>query len=297
MTSNPSYQPTPRDTELLRVIELLSPTAEQIFQWSQTFEKPITPFSDIGDLRTRLKKLHAAGLVRRWRLAIESQGVAPYYYKLSLEGHRTLYGKGAKPKRSRSFSAIGLSLHTHTKALADFIVHTKVAAHRVGASLTDAYSENEYCISVDEESLKFDGRFTLLKSDVRRAYQVELDCSTESNLSAQSTDSIARKIRILDAYDAQFEDARDPQRAITLFVCNRSPERVRHILETARNLVRNPNRSLIYGIYLPDYLATADSLTTACFLNHREEPVALWPEKVSQATTHDVRTLSSASVM
>ncbi|MBT6484936.1 MAG: hypothetical protein HOK71_09715, partial [Planctomycetaceae bacterium] len=128
------YQPTPRDTELLRAIELLSPTSAQMLKWSECFEKPIRPFFQIGDLRRRLRKLSAAGLVRRWRLAIESQGTTPCYYKLTLQGHRLLHGKNAEPRRSRAFSPIGVSLHSHTKALADFIVHTKVAAHRIGVS-------------------------------------------------------------------------------------------------------------------------------------------------------------------
>ncbi|MCH7689127.1 MAG: replication-relaxation family protein, partial [Planctomycetes bacterium] len=164
--STHSYQPTARDTELLRVIELLSPTSEQMLKWTECFQEPIRPFTQIGDLRRRLGKLHAVGLVRRWRLAIESQGMTPYYYKLTLEGHRALHGKDAEPRRSRAFSPIGLSLHSHTKALADFIVHTKVAAHRIGATLTETYAENEYRVTVGDESLKLDGRFTLLRSVV-----------------------------------------------------------------------------------------------------------------------------------
>jgi len=234
--------------------------------------------------------------VRRWRLAIESQGATPYYYKLTLEGHRTLHGKDATPQRSRAFSPIGLSLHTHTKALADFIVHTRVAAHRIGASFTDISAENEYCISAGAESLKLDGRFTLVRSVVRRPYNVELDNSTETIFSARDTDSIARKIRLLDAVDRRF-DARDPGRAITLFVTNRSRDRMLHILDAAATLVRNPNRSLIYGVYLPDYLASHAPLTTPCFLKHRCKPVALFPKNVIQDTAPTIRKLSVASAM
>lgn len=291
-----SYQPTPRDSELLRAIELLSPTAEQILKWSQTFTKPTTPFTQIGGLRRRLNKLHAAGLVRRWRLAIESQGTTPYYYKLSLEGHRALHGADATQKRSRAFSPIGLSLHTHTKALADFMVHTRVSAHRIGATFTDVYGENEYTVTVGDDSLRLDGRLTLLRSVLRRLYNVEIDNSTETILSARDTDSIARKIRILVAEDQQFE-ARDPHRAITLFVCNRSRDRMLNILDAAKLLVRNPDRSLIYGIYLPEYLALDDPLTTPCFLNQRQQRVALFPENVMHDTTPNIRTLSVASAL
>lgn len=296
-SSTYTYKPTLRDAELLRAIELLSPTAEQLLTWSRTFNGPVTPFTNLHDLRRRLTKMNAAGLVRRWRFAIESQGMLPYYYKLSPEGHRALHGKGATPKTTRAFSPIGIALHSHTKALADFIVHTHVSAHRIGASFTDVYAENEYRVTVGEESLKPDGRFTLLQSLVRRTYNVELDCSTESLLSSQNNDSITRKIQILDANDAQYQEASDPRRAVTLFVTTRSHNRMLNILDTAKNIVRNPDRSLIYGVYLPDYLALQHPLTTNCFLNLRNDPVALLPENVIQDTTPVIRKLSLTSVV
>jgi len=295
-SSTSAYKPTLRDSELLRAIELLSPTAKQLLKWSQSFEGSITPFTNIGDLRRRLTKMHAARLVRRWRFAIESEGMLPYYYKLSPEGHRALYGKGATPKTSRAFSPIGISLHSHTNALAEFMTHTHVSAHRIGASFTDVYAENEYRVTVGDESLRLDGRGTLLQSTVRKVFNLELDCSTESIISSQGADSIGRKIRLLDADDSVFEP-HDPGRAITLFVCTRSRERVLSILDAAASLVRNPNRSLIYGIYLPDYLALTNPLTATCFLNHRHESVALLSENLMQDTTPAFRKLTLTSVV
>lgn len=51
----------------------------------------------------------------------------------------------------------------------------------------------------------------------------------------------------------------------------------RGILEAADTLVRNPQRSLFYGVHLDDYLAEADAVCESCFLDHRLTAVAMIP--------------------
>lgn len=341
------WQPKPRDTDILSALTLMPLTTEQLFKWSERFEKP---FTDIGALRRRLRRLGAgkhlsaldlspmfsnnpicwnsqtqslierfrrqfrrvgqdresAGFVRRWSMAIESDGSLPYYHKLTPAGYQFLKKQKEKdksnqenrlPHRRRSFSAISVSQHFHTKSLCDFIVHTGVAAHRIGVDFTDLHPENTYKAVVGDESLKLDWRFCLKYQFLRRIYNVELDNSTETNLSTNDTDTIARKIRLLNADDKRFKDSRDPERAITLFACTRSYERMLNILNTAKELAANPHRSLIYGVYLPEYLTLNSPLTSPCFLNHRHEPVSLLPENVIQNTAPAIRTLSSAEAL
>jgi len=60
-------------------------------------------------------------------------------------------------------------------------------------------------------------------------------------------------------------------------VTTRSRERLTHILESARHVVRNPRRSLFYGVYLAEYLADADAVAAPCFRDHRRKRVSLIP--------------------
>ena len=52
---------------------------------------------------------------------------------------------------------------------------------------------------------------------------------------------------------------------------------MQHILETAARLVRNPERALLYGVYLPEYLSLSEPLSTACFLDQRGKSLSLLP--------------------
>ena len=257
--------------DLLRAIELLSPTSEQLQKWSQRFDQP---FTDVQFVRRRLRRLRAAGLVRDWPLVIASCGTLPHYYKLTPDGFRMLYGHDAIASRKRAFAPIGLARHEHTKALADFIVHIAVGAHQCGVQFADPYPENAYCLQVGGEALWFDWRFRLRTPSGSYAFNVELDCSTETIVSLAETDTVARKIRLIDAADAQY-DAFDPRRSVTIFVTTRSDQRMRNILRAAATIVRNPRRALIYGIYLPHCLATEQPLMSRCFSDNRTRSVAL----------------------
>ena len=64
-----------------------------------------------------------------------------------------------------------------------------------------------------------------------------------------------------------------------LILSTRSAERASRILAAAGELVRNPARSLFYGVALPRFLADPDPLRSACFLDHRGQPASLVPTK------------------
>lgn len=273
-TTSPRWQPTPRDIDILATLDLLPLTPEQLLKWSLRFEQP---FTEIGALRRRLRQLAAAGLVRRWPMAIATRGSLPFYHKLTPRGYRLLRSDdAAQPPRRRAFAPIGPTRHHHTKSLSDFIVHTAAAARRAGVDFTDLQPENACRVQVAHESLWLDWRFAFLRGESRRVYNVELDCSTESVLSPRDADSLGRKIRLLDEDQSRYE-AIDPRRPITLFVTTRSRRRMDNILDAAAIILRNPHRSVIYGVHLPEYLVLDDPLATSCFLDHRGRHTALLP--------------------
>jgi hypothetical protein len=211
--------------------------------------------------------------VRRSQYYATAGRGAQNYYTLTSVGYRLLYGDEATPPTKRYFGDIGVANHHHTRCLADFIVHTTVAAHRAGVRLANFYRENTLYLEVGDERLYPDCAFQLITAEGRAfSYFVELDNGSERVESEKPIDSWERKIRLYDSYQDGC-----PQRFRVLIVTTRRQERLTHIMDTAVRLASNPHRSLFYGVLLPRYLATHSPVTSASFVNHRGETVSLVP--------------------
>ncbi|MBI2805223.1 MAG: replication-relaxation family protein [Planctomycetes bacterium] len=283
---------TDRDLEVFAALDQSPLTAAQLLTLSRTFERP---FTDERRVRERLHLLTAAGRVHRAPYATAGQG-APNYYRLSRLGHQLLHGSDAEASR-RHFGAVGLSHQHHTRSLADVIVHTMVTAHASGIRVAGFYPENALHLQIGDESLYPDCAFQLLPSDGRQfSFFVELDNSSERVRSAKSFDSWERKLKLYEALQDQ-----SPTRFRVLVVTTRQSERLRHILDAAGSLLRNPQRSLIYGIHLQDFLAQPQALTAPCFTDHRRQPAALVPIPCRRpmpdaAAKHWLRSRSAATM-
>lgn len=261
---------TPRDIELLTWIGRSPLTIAQVLKLSRTFA---CPFQSESRIRGRLSRLRDAGWVRRYRYATSERGTPADYYKLTLAGHRLLQGASAGAPTKRFFSELGVGRHHHAHALAEVLVHFAHGAFLAGLRMTDIVAENTLRLDLPGQFLFPDGALQLVSSDGQRFnFCLELDCGTETLRSTKDRESIERKIRFYDRYqDSAAERFR------VLFVVTRSGERMRRILETANAVVRNPRRSLCYGVLLPELLACVDAVTHPCFLDHRAEPVPLVP--------------------
>lgn len=109
-------------------------------------------------------------------------------------------------------------------------------------------------------------------------FLVELDCGTERVRSDQPTDSWERKVRLYERYAD-----RTPTRFRVLAVCTGGETRVGNVLAVAKLLAKNPRRSLVYGVSLPDYLAVADAVNTPVWGDQNGARVAA----VHQVVTND----------
>jgi len=274
----PNRHVTSRDIEILVALDRCPLTVEQLLTLSETFE--CNPFSSPRSVQERLQKLCAAGWVRRWRYATTTRGASPHYYKPTLLGYRILYGESAEPVARRQFQEIAIARHHHTMSLADFIVHTAVAADRRHYAIQSYYRENTLKLTVGDDSLFPDCAFELASPKGGQFnFLVELDNSTERVRSEKDTESWNRKIRLYD----QLQETSFPKRFRVLVVTTRSPQRMNHILQTAQETVGNPRRSLFYGVYLPEYLGQPDAAVAACFRDHRGKPVSLLPHLARRA--------------
>lgn len=267
---------TPRDTEILHVLALGPLATDQLLKASQSFEQP---FTADRPLRRRMQALTAAGWVRCWQYASTSRG-AVNYYKLTPAGYRFLLGPKALLPSNRFFRPVSLGLQHHTRALADFIVHTVVSAHRRGVRLQNVYPENALRLRLGEETAFPDAAFELVTPCKQQFnFLVELDNGTERVRSQKDTESIERKVRFYD----RLQTHNSRRRFRVIFLTTRSPERLGHILDAAADLVRDRHRSLVYAAHLADYVRQPDALCTRCFRDTRRQRVSLLPAQTVKA--------------
>lgn len=260
---------TNRDIELLAALDRCPLTVEQFLKVSRSFAEP---FASDSRVRGRLQALREAGWVRRWQYATASRGGAPDYYKLTLAGYRLLYDMDAGPPTKRCFAEVGLAHQHHTQRLADFIVHTVVCAHEHGLAVIDFCRENTLQLRMGDESFFPDCAFRVRLPGHQFNFMVELDNGTERVRSHKDVESWERKIRLYD----QHQDATETRFRV-LVVTTRSRERLDRILEAAALIVRNPQRSLFYGVHFDDYLAGTEPLCEPCFRDQRLRRVAMIP--------------------
>lgn len=261
---------TTRDLEILRGLWYAPLTVRQLLRLSTTFSPP---FGTPHRLRARVLRLVRAGWVRQWRYATASPGAAPTYFTLAPLGYRLLQGPKAPLPSASTFTPVAIARQHHTQSLADVIVHTAVAAHTTGITLSGFYRENTLRLDVGSECLFPDCAFQLvLPSRVAYSFFVELDNATETVRSKRDLDSWQRKLQLYDTLQDQ-----SPKRFRVLIVTTAREARLQHILALANEVMHNPGRALFYGITLPAYLQTSTALSSPCFLDHRRHPHPLVP--------------------
>lgn len=267
-------QITDRDLDVLTAIDAFPMTAAQLLEYSQTFA---VPFTQARLVQRRLHILEQSDYVRSWPYALASNGRSPSYYKLTRIGYRILHGQSCVFPKRRYFEPISDAHHYHTRRLADFLIRLAVTGQRQGISLRRFARENSVRIEGEGFTVYPDAAFQLAAPGGRAFnFVVELDNGTERVRSKQDVESISRKIRGYDTHQSEF-DAFDSRRYVVLFVTTRSQLRLTHILRTARDLMRNPQRLVFLGIDLESFLKSANPITTSCFCDHRGKRFPLVP--------------------
>lgn len=255
----------PRDLAIFQALNGGPLTVRQLLKLSVTFPGAFTSERRLQD---RLLILTLGGLLLRWPYATGDRSAA-YYYTLSTTACRLLHGDDARPARGQG--AVGIARQHHTRCLADFRVHTFVAAHATSAAVTDVCRENALRLEVNDKSLFPDFAFTLNTSGGQALrFFVEMDNGTEPITSPRERDSWQKKLAFYEA----LQDTCG-YRFRVLGIVTRSAARLDHIIATAAAMSHNPQRSLFLGTCLENYLADEHPLENACFLDHRGQAVAL----------------------
>jgi len=284
MAKSPRLKLGDRDIEMLSALDRCVLTPDQMGRVSETFA---CPFSDGAFARRRLRQLAHAGYVRAFPYALASSGRSPNYFRLTRIGWQTLHGVDAELPRRRQFEAIADAHHHHTRALADVIVHLEVTAHRAGVELREFWRENALRIPSGDVTLRPDCAFQLRRTDGRPFhFVVELDCSTERLRTPRNVESIERKVRGYDRHQGEF-DALDPQRYLVLFITTRSRDRLDHILDLAKDVMENPDRTVFVGATLEDLLGR-DPFQDAVLRDHRGLKRMIIPAEQNAVTARTV---------
>lgn len=262
----------PRDLDILSALEHCPLTPAQLLKLSSTFSRP---FPEEHTLRRRLRLLSHRNLLRQFPYAVASGGRSPHYARLTRDGYRLLHGPDTTLPHRRHFEAISHAHHHHTRALAEFLVHTLVSAQQVGMTVPEFSPENALKIEAGLFTLYPDSAFAVQDAAGRRfRFVVELDNGTERVRSRLDTESIERKVRGYDLHQSGIA-ARDPERFVVLFVCARGPDRLAHILELAGELTVNARRRVFLGTTLKEFLMSPTPLTEDCFRDIHAQPCAL----------------------
>jgi hypothetical protein len=246
--------------------------SKDLLALSETFSQP---FGTLDRVRRTMSRLEAARQVHSWRFAMtgEGGGAAPLYYKLTLEGFRTLYqNEDALPPTKRYLHEIGPGRHRHQQSLTKFIVKTHVSAHRSGLRVMDSYAENTFRIETPLGFLFPDQRFTLaIPSAQQFTNCIELDNSTESIWSQKESHSIEMKMRKYLSNLAACNFAYRVQ-----FVVTGARQRKDHILDAAARLQPSIDFAPFYVVHLDDYLSAVDPFLEPIFASPRNHSVALF---------------------
>lgn len=276
---------TPRDLNLLAAIDRTPLTPSQLFTISQTFA---TPFTDIDNLRRRLRRLAQSDLVQSWPYAIATEGRSPHYFKLTRDGYRLIHDSDTVLSKRRHFEAIAPGHHYHTVALADVVVRLTTLSAKHNVRLEQYSREGSVRIDAGTFTVFPDATFQLRLSDNRVLnFFVELDRGTERVRSKSDIESIERKLRAYDQFNARY-DALDTSRPLVLFITTRSSVRCENILAAARSVMRNPKRAVFLATSLDEFL-NRDTFTDAIFRDNRGLSRQLLPVSKSECSQFDPR--------
>jgi hypothetical protein len=267
------WQIMPRDLEMLSALDYAPLTARQLEKLSATWAEP---FPSDRMARERRQRMAEAKLVRPYHYAVIRSIKPENYYVLTRRGYQLVHGPDSEPPTKGYCLPVALVRQCHQQALSDFIVHTAVGAHRSGAQLTGFRRENTIRLDAAGQSVYPDCSFLLTADTETFRFFAEIDIGSERVRSNKDTDSIERKLRTYEAFQALNPGARFR----VLFVCvQNSHNRMLNILETAAQVIREPNRTLFYAITLADYLATMFPVAVPRFIDHRGRFHSLLPDR------------------
>lgn len=284
-SSSPRWQLTARDREILAALDLCPLESKDLLRLSESFSQP---FGSLDRVRKTLKRLESARQVRSWRYATTSieGGASPLYFKLTLDGYRTLHqDEDASPPTKRYLSETSIGRHHHQQCLTQFIVKTHISAHQHGLQIENSFPENTYRIETPYGPLFPDRRFSLcLPSSERFSFCVELDNSTETLVSRSDIDSIELKMKKylhdLAANDYGYR---------VLFVVTRSPQRQRHIRELTMKLQPQVIFAPFYVVQLSDYLAAKNPFLNPIFASSRTAQIGLLRSRAGLFASNQAR--------
>jgi hypothetical protein len=166
----------------------------------------------------------------------------------------------------------------HWHALAEFLVHTFVAARSQGIPLEDFHPENTLQLQIWKESRYPDAAFYLVRpEDGRRSrFFVEIDNVSEPVRSLLPA-SWTHKITFYEAYRDHCRRTGQDDSFRVLALSTGSPARVQHLVQHAATLMVRKQRSIFYGTPLADYLGCELPLTFPLFLDNLGRVIPLVP--------------------
>ena len=138
-----------------------------------------------------------------------------------------------------------------------------------GGYLSRFTRENAVKLQTHDYTLYPDSTFQIFDPINKRTFNfaIELDNGTERIQSTQDVESIARKLRGYERHQSQF-GVFDNDRYLVIFLTTRSHSRLFSILECAKTILLNLQRTVFLGCDLRTWLS-CDPFTSPVLQDHR----------------------------
>lgn len=259
-----------RDLALLRLLDVTPATAAHIRKASITFDGD--SFRDERRVHERLQTLGKVGLVKSWPAALPGGGVM-LYYRLTLEGHRSVFPDATEAPPRTSSQEIAPSRLRHFMVTADVIVHSLVSCHERGVRVWRALGDGRLTLQIGEYRQQPD--FHLQLGFAGRTFNLvfEIDNATEP-LDSHREHSIRTKILGYETYQDwvlrlwKESGQEGPRPSFRVVFLTTGAERANHILWLARDLARNKDRRLVYATTQDIYLGEPQAVTQPILNDH-----------------------------
>lgn len=278
---------SPRDTDVLRLLDRTPATSKHLLKASATFSDD--RFRDDRRTRERLQLLKKRGFIRSFSVA-QGIGAPVNWYKLTPTGWRYLHGNDAPLPHRSFFEPISAARFEHTRTLADVIVHLTEAAHRGRVDIVKFHGEGQLVLESETGRVIPDCHFQWQRDGRFFNVLFEVDNSTET-LTTEGTNTIRGKLVAYEAYqDMVWQSWRHTGKSgarpyFRVVFLTRSVERAHNILWLAAEVAKNRDRHLVLAATQNAVLASDRPLFEPLLNDHHGRWQCLTPFEPSARFT------------
>ncbi len=240
--TNPNLIITDRDLDIFRSIARYHLTGRMLFKLSQTFD---TPFTSVGNTRTRLGQLHQTNLLKRDQRLLRGRSSNEYYYFLTKKSASLFDELRRLNDKNAVFKPISLINQAHGFLISEMMVKLELDASLFQdiCRLVGFIRENQFeVIGEEKRVIRPDGTIFLNVNGRNFLFFLEIDRSTTVVRSDDHTKrTFEKKIKTYSEFKNYFGKSPiihsfEGIRGYRVLTICKSPQRVQNLLDLAKDM-------------------------------------------------------------